>query len=219
MNGKMSATFQPWQPSGVTRLFRVVIQPQTYLNLAWLLLAFPLGTAYFILLITGFSLGLGFMVTLLGIPVLLATLLAVRACAAFERGLMNALLGTAFPPDPIVPAPAPGIVPRITALVTSPTTWKGLGYLFLKFPIGILTFCLGLTLTTIPLYFICLPIYYCWTDFYYAPYHRVTSLVGALFLVPIGVLLVPVCLHAINGMTALYRAFARALLSPETPTR
>jgi hypothetical protein len=219
MNWKMSATFQPWQPSGATRFFSVVVQPQTYLNLAWLLLAFPLGTAYFILLVTGFSLGLGLMVTLLGIPVLLATLLAVRACAAFERSLMNALLGTAIPPVPILPAPAPGIVPRITALVTSPTTWKDLGYLFLEFPIGILTFCLGLTLATIPPYFIFLPIYYRWTDFYYAPYHRVNSLAEALFFVPIGVLLVPVCLHAINGMAALYRAFARALLSPETPTR
>src|SRR5438309_5628057 len=80
MNRQMSATFQRWQPSGATRFFGVVILPQTYLNLTYLLLAFPLGTAYFILLVTGFSLGLGLMVTLVGVPVLLATLVAARAC-------------------------------------------------------------------------------------------------------------------------------------------
>lgn len=214
----MSATFQPWQPSGTARFFGVIFQPQTWRNLAYLLLAFPLGTAYFILIVTGFSLGLGLMVTLLGIPVLLATLVAVRACAAFERKLTNTLLGTVIPPTPIVPAPASGIVRRITALITSPTTWKDLGYLFLEFPMGILTFCLGLTLVTIPPYFVFLPIYYRWTDFYYAPYHRVDSLAGALVFVPIGVLLIPVVLHAINGMAALYRAYAQALLHPSERT-
>src|SRR5262249_18502062 len=141
-------------------------------------------------------------------------LVAVRACAAFERELTNTLLGTAIPPAPIVPAPASGIVRRITALVTSATTWKDLIYLFLEFPIGIVTFCLGLTLVTLPPYLIFLPIYYRWTDFYYAPYHRVDSLADALFFVPIGVLLIPVVLHAINGMAALYRAYAYALLYP-----
>jgi hypothetical protein len=210
----MSTTYQPWQPSGAARFFGVILLPQTWRNLAYLLLAFPLGTAYFILIVTGFSLGLGLMVTLLGIPVLLATLVAVRACAAFERGLTNALLGTAIPQVPIVPAPAPGIVPRIIALITSPTTWKDLLYVFLEFPFGILTFSLGLTLVTIPPYFVFLPIYYRWTDFYYAPYHRVNSFADALFFVPIGVLLVPVVLHAINGMAALYRAYAYTLLYP-----
>lgn len=214
----MQATYQPWQPSGATRFFGVVLQPQTYLNLAYLLLAFPLGTAYFVLLVTGFSLGLGLAITLLGIPVLLATLVAARACAAFERGLTNALLGADIPAAPILPAPASGIVPRIKALVASPTTWKDIGYLFLEFPLGIFTFCASLVLITVPPYLLFLPIYYRWTNFYYAPYHRVTSLAEALLFVPIGALFIPVVLHAINGMASLYRAFVRALLSPASPT-
>jgi hypothetical protein len=211
----MDSAFQPWQPSGAARLFGPIIQPQTYYNLAYLLLAFPVGTAYFILIVTGLSLGAGLAITLIGVPVLLATLVAVRACAAFERSLTNALLGASVPPIPIMPAAVSGILPRVKALITSRRTWKDLCYLLLEFPIGILTFTFALVLITVPPYLLFLPIYYRWTDFYYAPYHRVNSLADALFFVPIGALLIPIALHAINGMAALYRTFARALLGGE----
>ena len=37
----------------------VIANPQSYLNIVYLLLAFPLGTFYFVFLVTGLSLGLG----------------------------------------------------------------------------------------------------------------------------------------------------------------
>jgi len=42
----------------VKKFFGVVAREGTYLNIIYLLLAFPLGTAYFIFLVTGLSLGL-----------------------------------------------------------------------------------------------------------------------------------------------------------------
>lgn len=49
--------------------FGVVAEPRSYLNIVYLLLAFPLGTFYFVFLVTGLSLGFGLIITLVGIPI------------------------------------------------------------------------------------------------------------------------------------------------------
>lgn len=64
---------------------------------AYLLLGMPLGVLGFVLLVTGFSLGLGLLVTLLGIPVLVVTILLARTLASFERRLASTLLEAPLP--------------------------------------------------------------------------------------------------------------------------
>jgi hypothetical protein len=54
--------------------FGVIVDPQSYLNIVYLLVAFPLGTFYFVFLITGLSFGFGLFITLFGIPILLLVL-------------------------------------------------------------------------------------------------------------------------------------------------
>ncbi|HSI30862.1 MAG TPA: sensor domain-containing protein, partial [Miltoncostaeaceae bacterium] len=63
-------------------------------SLAFLVIGIPLGIAWFVLLVTGWSLGLGLLITLLGIPVLLVLGVAVRGAAALERMLADGLLRT-----------------------------------------------------------------------------------------------------------------------------
>ena len=43
-------------------MFSVVVRPQTYLNIFYLLLSFPLGIAYFVFLVTGLSVGFGLLI-------------------------------------------------------------------------------------------------------------------------------------------------------------
>jgi hypothetical protein len=69
----------------------------TYRRIAYLLLAFPLGLAYFILLVVALSVGAGLAVTLIGLPILALTLYAWRRVASFERWLIGRLLGTEIP--------------------------------------------------------------------------------------------------------------------------
>jgi hypothetical protein len=71
--------------------------PRTYTTGVYLLLGLPLGILAFVVVVTGVSLGLALLVTLLGIPVLVATLLAVRAAARFERQLAWSLLRAPMP--------------------------------------------------------------------------------------------------------------------------
>ena len=77
--------------------FGVVANSQSYLNIVYLLLAFPLGTFYFVFLITGLSLGFGLIITLLGIPILLLVLGGSVVLCRFERSIANNLLKQDIP--------------------------------------------------------------------------------------------------------------------------
>ncbi len=73
-------------------VFGVFIRPQTYLNLVYLYLAFPLGIAYFVFIVVGLSLGFGLIITLFGAPLLVLTVVASWLISSFERELANRLL-------------------------------------------------------------------------------------------------------------------------------
>ena len=66
---------------------------QTYADYLYLLLALPLGLAYFVFLVTGISVGAGLAVVWVGVPILLAMMLAWRELGRFERVLQLGLLG------------------------------------------------------------------------------------------------------------------------------
>ena len=74
-------------------LTRPLRQRQTYRNLAYLALAFPLGIVEFAFLATGLALGLGLLITWFGLAVLLATLGGAFVLARLERRLAARLLG------------------------------------------------------------------------------------------------------------------------------
>lgn len=142
----------------LNRFFGVILWPQTYLNLLYLLLAFPLGLFYFIFLVTGFSVGLALVIVWVGLLILPVVFLIWWVCAALERQLAISLLGEKIPPmEPAKPA-EPGFWPAVKAYFSNPVTWKSLLYLFLKFPLGILSFVVLVTLGSVVLSFIAMPV-------------------------------------------------------------
>ena len=141
-----------------TQFFAIVTDPMVYRGMLYLLLAFPLGTFYFILLVTGFSLGLGLLIVWVGIPILVGVLVLARLLGAMERALANGLLRTNIRALPPV---EPGTLwQRLKALLVSGTTWRSVGYLFVKFPLGIIAFVLLVTLLATPLAMLFTPLYY-----------------------------------------------------------
>jgi hypothetical protein len=74
-------------------VFGVPLRLQTYRNLLYLVLAFPLGLAYFIFVSVGVSLGIGLAITVIGIPILLVVLAISTGLARFEREVAAILLG------------------------------------------------------------------------------------------------------------------------------
>lgn len=197
----------------------VVADAQTYRNLLYLLLAFPLGLAYFIYLVVGFSLGLGLAVLGVGIALLFGTVLGTRLIASFERWLANTLLGTTLPEPPAVDRSG-GIIDTVKAYLRASSTWKGLGFVFTKFWLGTASFVLLVTFLGVAVELLVLPLF---------PGGLFNVQVGVVvadqfettlqraLAVPAGAVLALVGLHLLNGFAGVCASVATALLGPERP--
>ncbi len=132
----------------------------TWFGVIHLLLNMPLGVVYFAALAVVVSLGLGLLVTLLGIPILIAAGGLVRTLGNFERARANAFLGTALR-APYRPAdPDAGWLARLTAVVKDPATGRDFLFLMLRLPVGLFTFITMVTLWSIALALLASPFSY-----------------------------------------------------------
>lgn len=202
-----------------SNFFKVITQSQTYRNLSYLLFSFPLGIFYFVFLVTGLSLGLGLIITLFGIPILFGTLLLCRVFASFERQQAKIILGIDIPHAAI--KQPKGIWKKIQAYLNDSFTWKSMAYLFIKFPLGIISFVVLVTLLSVSLGLIATPLFYyltetgilqgtfciaqtniCFIDNYF------TSIIWAI----IGAFLLFIFLHALNGLARISGLLAKSML-------
>ena len=86
---------RPHQPTPLRRFFGVVIDPQSYRNIGYLLLGLLLGTVWFTVLVSGVATGISLLVVaLLGIPILLGLWYVTRLFANVERSTANAAAGS-----------------------------------------------------------------------------------------------------------------------------
>ena len=140
----------------ISDFFKVIVQSQTYLNLLYLLFAFPFGLFYFIFIVTGLSLGFGLAITLLGIPILFGVLLLLEIFAKFEIILAKSILNIEIPSTP--EKQTIGFWNKVKAHLNDSFTWKSLAYLFLKFPLGIISFTALVTFLSISFSLISSPV-------------------------------------------------------------
>ncbi len=131
--------------------FRVAQDKQTYTNILYLLLSFPLGICYFVFLVTGIALGGGTLIIWIGVPVLVFTLEMWWQFALFERWMAMHWLGVEIAPLTYPVSQQMSLWRRAQSRLTNVMTWKTLAYLLLKFPQGILSFVLPITLLSLTL--------------------------------------------------------------------
>ena len=201
-----SGVYRSRQPSDrLASFFGVITDGRSYRSLLYLFVAFPLGYLYFFLYLLAFVLGIVFSFLLIGIPILFAALVGARYIAAFERWLANALLGTDIRRPP--PIREPDLWSTAVAYTTDHATWRGLGYIAIKFWLGLLSFILlvvGLAgvfaLVTAP------------TGDSEVLGWTIDSTAESLVAVPVGVLLFFVFLHVCNVAASLSGTVAVALL-------
>jgi hypothetical protein len=200
--------------------FNVIIKKQTYLNLVYLLLAFPLGIFYFTFLTTGISLGLGLAITLIGIPILALMTIAWYGLGIFERTLSKTLLNVNIAPMSNNALKEKTFWKKLSKHLNNSATWKSLGYLFIKFPLGILSFVVVVTFISVSLSLIASPIvYYLSTIFPRMEFmvingvELVTSYWPTAIMFVLGVFLLLVSFHLFNGLAYVSGILAKGLLS------
>jgi signal transduction histidine kinase len=134
------------------RLFAPLARGRTWSASLHLLLDLPFGIAWFVITITGLSLGVGLVpLALVGLFVLMATVAMGRVISAVERTRAKALLGvTVLPPGPRELA-SEGSWRRMRTFLHDPAGWKGLVYGLVKFPLGIMNFTVVVTMWSVAL--------------------------------------------------------------------
>ena len=135
-------------------------ESRTYLRILYLLLSFPLSLTYFVILITGFSLGVGLAVIGIGLLILLGTLWLCRGFGALERELAIHLLGVPVPPMSAHPRPASSFREQALRVIRDPVSWTSLVYLLVDFVFGVLAFVLVVTLFSVVVALVLLPFSY-----------------------------------------------------------
>lgn len=197
----------------------VAAKGQSYRNILYLLLGLPLGTLYFTLLVTGASVGLSLLVlALVGIPLLVGLWYVIHSLVNFERGLATILLDVDIAPIPVAPPVSGGLWNRFIALWSDRGTWRWIQYLLLRFPVGIATFTIAVTLTVTSLAMAFAPAYMwasdelTWADRTFDPFP------WSFALVPLGIVFFFVSLHVMNGLAAVSGRWAGHSLGDTFPS-
>jgi uncharacterized membrane protein len=125
----------------IARFFGIIADPGAWGALAYMLLALATGIIYFTVVVTGLSLSLGLMILIVGIPVTLLFIGAVRAISLAEGRIVEGLLGQRMPRRPRVVAVADGTFwGRLKAWFSDYRTWTTMLYMLLMLPLGITYF-------------------------------------------------------------------------------
>lgn len=123
------------------RVFSVTTDRETYRYLAYLLLRFPLGIAYFTTVVTGLALGLALVPLGVGIPLLVFVLGVADHAGLVEAALLRRVLGRETTWEPIDPTELP-LWPYLKTVATDGRSYLLLVYCLATFWIGTVSFVL-----------------------------------------------------------------------------
>ena len=203
--------------------------------MAYLALAFPLGLFYFVFLVVGVALGIGLVIIWVGLPILAVVVLAWWAFAGFERLQAEYLLGVRTAGRLAPWEGGDSWWQRVKRHLGDAGTWKDLSFLFVKFPLGVVSLVIVTLVVAVPAALISAPLYYRYVDWTTNGVYRhginmgawhVDTLGEALLLVPIGLVVLIAGLHLANVFARFSGILAAALLDegraaslpPQAPT-
>ncbi|WP_424922692.1 sensor domain-containing protein, partial [Streptomyces sp. wa53] len=112
---------------------RAPFEARTWRELGYVLLSMPISVVLFCFAVTMVSLGLGMLITFLGIPILAAGLAMCRGFGAMERARARALLGLDIA-DPAPMRGKGGLMSWVGAVLKSGVSWRHLLYAVLHMP-------------------------------------------------------------------------------------
>ncbi|MFG2921628.1 sensor histidine kinase [Streptomyces sp. NPDC048305] len=124
---------------------RAPFEARAWRELGYVLLGLPIGVALFCLSVTMVSLGLGLLITFLGIPVLAAALMVCRGFGAVERARARGLLKLDIADPAPVRGRTGGLMSWVGAVLRSGVSWRHLLYSVLHMPWATFSFTVAVT--------------------------------------------------------------------------
>ncbi|MGW0560494.1 sensor histidine kinase [Streptomyces sp. NPDC003016] len=124
---------------------RAPIEARTWREFGYLMLSLPIGILLFVFAVTMTSLGMGLLITFLGVPVLAAGLAGCRGFGVVERARARALLKLdVADPAPVRAKPGGGPMSWMGAMLKSGVSWRHLLYAVLHLPWAVFAFSVSL---------------------------------------------------------------------------
>jgi signal transduction histidine kinase len=187
----------------------------------YLLVSFPVGIATFAFLVTTIALGLSLLVLWVGVPILIATIAAMRWMARFERRRAALVLGEPIPTSYLQPHRR-GMLGWLHTAIGDAATWKDLLWLMIVLPaLGLAGFTIAVCAWGAALGTLGLPAWY-WAipdpgvDFGIV---KVDTLHEAWIGVPAGLVLLVIAAPLTRGVGIGLARLGRVLLAPSERRR
>ena len=203
------------------RAYGPYAQVRVWAESVHLLVNLAIGIALFTAIVTMVSASAGLMVTLLGVPLLVVTVLGGRTIGVMERARARALLDTDLP-GPVPFQNVGGLWQRTKSALSDAPGWKGLAYGVLMFPWGIATFTITVVVWSVAWSMATLP-FYAWAIDGPPPFtigrvryelHGASLVAWSLAVGVVGLVLVAVLPLIVHAIATVDRALIRGLLSP-----
>lgn len=189
-------------------LLDVIKSPQSYRNIGYLFASFPLGLLYFIILVVGSSLGMGLAVIGVGIFILWGLFGAGGYIANFERWMSNSLLKTNLP-----------MRNADHFNFRSGDNWRNIGYLALKFPLGLMTFIFTVFMVALTFGMIMMPFRFGDIETVTVIGREIDTIWEALISSVFGLILLPFTLILLGKVALLWRNLNNNLLRVDESTQ
>jgi signal transduction histidine kinase len=185
------------------------------LDTAYLLLGLPAGIITFTVVVTGWSTALGLLITLIGLPIAIATIVVSRGMAEAERWRAALVLGTPIRAR-YRPVMTGRILERLKALFADSQVWKDLGWHLLLLPIGVVGFTVAVTAWSVSLWCLSFPVWFKLADDA-ATFDGVTpdTWWWAALVFAVGVVTLPITVGLVRGTAKGSGQLARMLLGSE----
>jgi signal transduction histidine kinase len=196
----------------MTALVKPLGEAATYRSLLFLAAAVPLSAVAGGLLVGGWALAAGLVITPAVVGVLIGLRAVTGALAGWESVLAQELLGAEVGAQRLSSG-GTGFWGRGKAVLADRSFWRQQSYLLLRIFLGGPLAVAVLALVGSALFVTTLPIHYRWTQAG-ADVWPVDSLQKALLVMPVGIIAVILLSQLIRPLAALWRRLAEALLRP-----
>jgi signal transduction histidine kinase len=201
----------PLAAPGWRDVARAPVSLRSWCATAQVVLDLLVGVAGFVLVVVGVSLAVGLVpLFLLGVPVLVATLLAAHGLARFELARLAAFTGVRVPARPLPALQRTGWAGRLLERLRTAGLWKEAAYAVLLLPVGAVGAGLVVGLWAGGLALLALPVLAAGA----APGAGVLGEVPLVVLVAAGLVCLLVAPWVARGWAAVDVALARWLLAP-----
>lgn len=194
--------------------FSVLGEKQTYLNLVYILFAFPLSIFYFTLTITGLSLSLGLLILVAGFFIFIGTLIMLQGFRWLDIQLTRVFLGMTIAIEK-EESQEPGFSNFLKRLFGTGSTWKSfIFYLFIKFPMDAIIWSVTIAFIAVTLDLLLAPVFY--DDFLFNDdfANFLIRFFGDVYVLPfLGIIWGMISLHVIRGLAWVCREINQVFLS------